>query len=364
MKKFFIVMVAIVFCLGGFWFSLFGLGYPAVITGDGSSEETTPEPEPEPIYNPLTGLQIAEEIHSRVVVVSIDNLQAARPQSGLSQADLVYEVPAEGGITRYQALFYSQRPDNIGPVRSTRPYIVDICRGWQGVYVHCGWSEDAKTYLQSGVVDYLNELTYGQYFWRDKSRRAPHNLYTSMDNVYAFLADKGESQEQQPRAFSFYQPQALIAGEAAETVVFEYPTVTNRYEYNAADGLYYRYVNDGEQRDANNDVWICCANILVQKVSSQVLDSAGRLKIDMTAGGEAMLFTGGKVQTGTWQRDSLDSATLFVNAQGQEFKLSPGQTWVQICDQNVTVRYSAPEPPAESSSGEQSSPTNESEGGE
>ncbi|MCR4963142.1 MAG: DUF3048 domain-containing protein [Firmicutes bacterium] len=348
MKKFLIILVALIFCVGGFLLYFYRQGYPAVISGDvepAGETQPEPEPEPEPIYNPLTGLEIPEAIHSRVVVVSIDNLKPARPQSGLSQADWVYEVPAEGGITRYQALFYSQRPDTIGPVRSTRPYIVDICRGWQGLYVHCGWSEDARRYLQSGVVDYLNEITYSQYFHRDKSRKAPHNLYTGMDSIYSFLQDKGLAQEQEPRAFSFYPAGAAIPGQAAETVVFAYPTVTNRYEYDAAEGLYYRYVNDKEQRDANNDVWISCANILVQKVTSQVLDSVGRLKIDMTAGGEAMLFTGGKVQTGRWKREGLDSETLFVDEQGRELKLTPGQTWVQICDQAAEIRYSAPTPP-------------------
>ncbi len=322
--------------------------YPNIVTGDDipDGSQVEPEPEPEPIYNPLTGLEVPAEIHSRVVVVSIDNLKAARPQSGLSQADIVYEVPAEGGITRYQALFYSQRPDRIGPVRSTRPYIVDIARGWQGLYVHCGWSEDAKKYLQSGVVDYLNELTYSKYFARDKSRKAPHNLYTTAENIYLFLTEKDKSTEQQVAAFPFYQAGDTVMGEAAESITFKYPTVTNRYEYSSTDGLYYRYVADKEQRDANNDAWISCANILVQKVSSKVLDSAGRLKVDMTAGGEAMLFTGGQVQTGTWKRDSLDSNTIFLAADGSQFTLTPGQTWIQICDQQTKVTYTAPEPPA------------------
>ncbi|MEG1537940.1 MAG: DUF3048 domain-containing protein [Clostridiales bacterium] len=352
MKKYSVALLLMAMLVAGFTFSSCHQSYPPVVTGDDVGDFGKPSaPAPEPIYNPLTGLEIPAAIQSRVVVVSIDNLKPARPQSGLTQADIVYEVPAEGGITRYQALFYGQRPERIGPVRSTRPYIVDIARGWQALYVHCGWSEDAKKYLQSNVVDYLNELTYSKYFKRDKSRRAPHNLYTSAENIYQFLTEKEKQTVQEVKPFSFYAPGALIAGEAAETIHFNYPTVKNRYEYHETDGLYYRYVNDGEQRDANNEMQIACANILVQKVTSTVLDNAGRLKVDMTAGGEAMLFTGGKVQIGTWQRAGLDSNTLFLDAGGQEFKLSPGQTWVQICDQQSKIEYSAPEPPPTETSG-------------
>ena len=318
--------------------------YPDPLTADDVPSLNEPGPESDPIFNPLTGLEVAEEISARVIVVSIDNLSAARPQAGLSQADIVYEVPAEGGISRYQALFYGQSVEKIGPVRSTRPYIVDIARGWGALYVHCGWSEDARKYLQSNVVDYLNELTYSKYFYRDKSRKAPHNLYTSTDSIYQFLNEKDKAVAQEVKWLSFYTEDDIIGGEAAETITFKYPYANNIYQYNAADGFYYRYLGDNAQIDPNNDKQIKCANIIMQKVNSAVLDSAGRLSINMTAGGEAMLFTGGKMQTGTWQRSGLDSNTVYLDASGNQFKLSPGSTWIQICDGNVKLTYTAPEP--------------------
>lgn len=305
--------------------------------------EAEPEPEPEPILNPLTNLPVADEaaLARRVLVVSIDNFKAARPQAGISTADIMYEVPAEGGISRLLAVFYADTPELIGPVRSARPYMVDIAREWQGVFIHCGGSNDALSYLAKGEVNWLNEMSSSKYFWRDKKRTMPHNLFTASANIYEFLADKGWSEIQFPRAFSFYAEDDGPPSDSvlADIVHVNYSYAKNLYVYDADTRLYARSIGDAPHMDVNGEAQVQAANILIQRVKSKVLDSEGRLSINLVGEGEAMLFTRGTVAEGTWKRASLDEPTCFLGADGKEWQLSAGQTWIQLCDNLVKISY-------------------------
>lgn len=337
--------------------------------------QVEPEPEPDPIYNPLTGLEVEAEIEGHIIAVSTDNHPAARPQSGISQADIVYEIPAEGNIPRLVALYYSQRPENVGPIRSARPYAIDIARGWDALFVHCGGSPAAYTYLSGTAVVSIDEIAYGSYFWRDYTlHRNEHTLYTSIDNMYeyleyrekplvqenvtwmAFRHDDADAADEAPadavdtaaadEADAAGAEPAVTkpgstepAGEKADWLRFHYTETNNIYVYHSDTGLYARYIGEYAYKDANNDEQIMAANVIMQRVSSRVLDGSGRLEIDMCAGGEAILFSGGQVVKGTWSRASLDENTKYYDETGAEFVLAPGQTWIQLCDSNVTVEY-------------------------
>ena len=131
---------------------------------------------------PLTGLGTNEELPKRVVMVMINNAPQARPQSGLDSADIVYEVLAEGSITRLVGLYHSREPKVIGPVRSIRPYYIDIGSGFEAIMVHAGGSPDALTTLKG--MAHMDEIyNAGGFFWRENFRKAPHNLYTDLDRI-------------------------------------------------------------------------------------------------------------------------------------------------------------------------------------
>ncbi|MDO4581784.1 MAG: DUF3048 domain-containing protein [Bacillota bacterium] len=310
-----------------------------------AAEEPSPElaeyVEPEPVivaYNPLTNVGMDREVQARLLCVSIDNNPEARMHSGISKADLLYELPAEGGIPRIVAVFYSQPADMIGPVRSSRPYIIDVARGLDGLFVHCGWSEDARLYLQSGVVDYLNELTYSDYFWRDSRRDMPHNLYTSTSDIYNYLQSYELRRVQEVRPLVFREDGEPLGGvETGTDIYVTYDYADNYYQYIPEEGLYYRYIDGEPHMDIAYNKQIAVANIIIQKVSSTVLDSEGRLHIDMTAGGEAILLSGGQMLEGSWSRADLDSETIFTDSEGNEFALATGLTFIQICDQHVEI---------------------------
>ncbi len=291
------------------------------------------------IYNPFTGL-VVKKMPAKPLVVSIDNNPDARPQTGLSQADIVYEIPAEGGISRYVAVFYGQKVDVIGPVRSSRPYIIDVARQWDALFVHAGGSNDAYVYLKKKVVDYLDEIYNSKYFWRDKSRKAPHNLYTSTALLAEAIADKGYKTGIEVEAYVWSEEAPAFAEPAAWVKIY-YPSAKVEYEYDEASGLYLRYLKGDPCLDKGDGEQWKAANVVVQRVSSKVLDSEGRLEINLVGSGKAWLLRDGVVQEGTWKRTSPDSMTRYYDSNGNEWSLKPGQTWIQMIDQNV--KFTLPE---------------------
>ena len=148
------------------------------------------------IRHRLLGVLSEEESTRRPVLATINNHPLARPQSGISDADIVYELAAEGNITRLLALFQSELPEEIGPIRSARDYFVHISKGLDAFYVAHGYSPDAKQMLQNRFVDNINGMQYdGTLFNRSKERKAPHNSYISKDNVLAGMEKTNSSME-------------------------------------------------------------------------------------------------------------------------------------------------------------------------
>lgn len=293
--------------------------------------------------NPLTGLEAKkEDLPERPVVVSTDNDNSdARPQSGIGEADIVYEVPIEGGGSRYEPIYYSKMPEQCGPTRSARPYIVDIAREYKAVLVHNGWSPQAQEYLQTDVVPYYPAAYHDDLFFRTEDRLIPHNQYTNLTKVWEKIKEDGYDKEQNVRTFKWLKNKEKADGKAATEIKVNYAdSINNTYKYNTETKLYERYVNDGECKDLNTDKQVTCANVLVQKVTSALYaGESERLNIDMTEGGEAYLFTQGKMVKGTWSRKDLDSETVFKDKDGNEVKMTPGQTWIQLIDSSVQFDY-------------------------
>ena len=319
-----------------------GCGAQQVAGDDTQNDPGTPDNAVEEIhyYNPLTNMEVEQPISNRILAVSIDNHPDARPQYGVSDADIVYEVPAEGQIPRLIGIFYGTVPQQVGGVRSARPYIVDIAREWGALMVHCGGSADALNYLSRGIVDDLNEIAYGSYFWRDTSRYAPHNLMTSGENLYKFLSDRGYSTvSENVRQLTFLADNELAAGEKIDRIQVKYMWADNVYIYDRSLGCYNRITDEEPYVDAATGAPLRISNIIVQQVKSYIADSMGHLSIDMCAGGEAWLFTGGRMQHGTWSRADLDSPTIFLDDNGNEFRLNTGQTWIEIADGDTSLSY-------------------------
>ncbi|MBB6670154.1 DUF3048 domain-containing protein [Cohnella nanjingensis] len=281
---------------------------------------------------PLTGLPVEEEVSKRPLAIMINNFKAARPQSGLTQADTVWEILAEGGITRLVGIFQSKSFDEpVGPIRSIRPYLIDIGEWYGGVLVHAGASNDALALLQhSGKAD-LDEINNaGAYFHRDKSRKAPHNLYSTIAKLREGAA-KHKYAETAPVPFVSFDSKPNVAAEPAATdieIMFQMSDYKVSYHFDASTGLYERSINGQPHIDLNNKEQLTAANLVVLSAKHKTYDSYGRLEIDLTSGGEAVLFQEGHAISCTWERKKGDIVRLMKD--GAELKFVPGITYYHV----------------------------------
>lgn len=308
------------------------VGGPVGPSGPDPSEPSEP-PEPPVVLplSPLTGKPMAEG--GSPVVVTVDNNEGARLQSGLARADIVYEILAEGGITRFLALYHSQSPSVIGPIRSARTYFALLAKEWGAIFGHCGGDNAGLSLIRELGIPDANEFGRGDLFWRDSRRVPPHNLYSSVAKLRELLLSPLPDPE--PRyEFQDWSEEPVFG------IKIDYG---RRYvvEYHKTEEGYTRHVTDGSstymQKDLDTDETILASNILVQWAASKVLDSEGRLAIDLIGEGQAVCLVGGRFIEGTWKKPSKDEPTLFYDGDGSLIKLTPGQTWIQIVPTSATA---------------------------
>ncbi|NLM52805.1 MAG: DUF3048 domain-containing protein [Firmicutes bacterium] len=252
--------------------------------------------------------------------VVIDNFAAARPQHGLVQADLIYEYEVEGKITRYLAL-YSQFPTKVGPVRSARQHNMILALENDVRFIHAGGSTDNIKLLKELNVRHTDALTFrGKQFFRDTSRRAPHNLYVNLK----------ELKLEQPSPNVVVRP-AYISREGQKKSSFSIDYGNNytvSYKYVENEGVYHRYINNKQHFDANGKP-IKARNIIVQYVPFYN-DARGRPTAELVGEGVIDFYSQGKYFKGKWSKSSEKEPTRFYYQDGQEIERVYGQTWIQI----------------------------------
>jgi hypothetical protein len=345
------VVIAIILCLV---FILSGCSKEAIkneqdIPTVGDDLSSVPEEpivqEPAPAINQtlcsLTGLPMEEgQLDIRPVAVMIDNMASARPQSGLINADIVYEMPAEGGITRYMAIYHHQSSDKVGPVRSARSYYIDKVMEYNAVYVHCGGSPEALGDIKNLKIDSLDELKGENNFWRARDRKAPHNLYTSTKLIREVMDAKKLSQEKWNYKMNFSDSFIDLDGKAIKGLVIDYKhNYKAGYEYNETEKLFYRTINGIRLKDKETNAEVTTVNIIVEKVSSKVVDSVGRLDLSNTGSGRGYLITGGKLIEIQWSKEDRKAKTNYKDLKGNPIQLNKGNTWIQVVPDYGTVEF-------------------------
>lgn len=282
--------------------------------------------------------------------VMIENLITVRPQSGLQNAGIIYEALAEGGITRFMAIYAdNSAPINeIGPVRSARPYFVDWAEEYKAVYAHAGGSPQALSQLaESKDIININQIGGDQvYFWRSTDVSAPHNLFTSSALIDLAHRDKDVAKKGDYEGWKFKDEETPLASRPKEpielAIEFSSYSYNVRYTYDSDTNTYLRFQGDEAHTDKNTDKQLAAKNILVQMVQTELLDTAsGRLGITTTGSGTAHIFTAGKKITGTWKKDEGSSRTLFYDEKGKEVELEPGQIWIEAVPTDRTVTYNS-----------------------
>jgi hypothetical protein len=314
--------------------------------GGSSAKKVAPKTAAKPTVAPLTGLPDpnGESLRRPALSVKIENTPEARPQTGLDQADVVFEEVTEGEITRFVAVFNSTIPDVIGPIRSVRAMDPDIVTPLGGIFAYSGGIPETVALIrQAPGVNSLDETQAGSAMFRDKSKRAPHNLYGHGQDL---LAKGGQPMPVHP-LFSYLNSGEAFNGDPVAQVDVGFKQgygVT--FTFDAASHTWKRSYGLAPHTAASGQQ-IAPSNVIVQFVGCCVPSPEGGAY--QTVGqGQAWVFSDGKIVRGQWTRSDRSQPTQYVNATGAPIKLSPGRTWVEYVpaspDYPVNVTPGAPPP--------------------
>lgn len=307
-------------------------------------EEEIIEIRKEGIPSPISGIYASEvKVNRRPVAVMFDNHPNARWQSGLSQAEVVYEFLVEAPYTRYMGIYLIQEPNSIGPIRSSRPYFVSTLLEYDPIYVRVGGSAQAKKdILQLKIADIDGLSSSNAVLWKNKNvnKKAPHNTYTSMEAIRKTQIDRGYKLVGEYEGFKFHEEDEDLNGLNANKIVINYykDNITS-YTYNPEDKLYYRKKDGKDHIDELDKSPIVAKNIIIQDAKTKIIDKEGRLNIDLIGEGRGKYISNGKVIDVKWSKKSRNSKTYFFDEKGKEIILNPGVTWIQVVrpDENIYI---------------------------
>ncbi len=323
-------------------------------------EVPEPEPEPEPeltgdAVNPLTGEPVAEDISAnRPVMVMLNNVRQALPQSGNGQADIIYEILEEGGITRMLGVYQDigQVEGNLGTIRSTRPYYVYLVAGMDGILVHAGGSPAAYDAIEAYQVTDLDALSGAatSLFWRDSARRSAgyateHTMYITASDISDYLAG-GSVRTEHEAGFTvqqtFVEDGTPADGSDANIITVPFSGYkTGVFTYDAETGKYLVSEYDAPYVDETTGEQVSVENVLIimTRISQIEGDSKGRLDVTMTGNGIGYYACNGKYIPINWSRPSLDSQYQFTTMDGEPLSLGVGKSYVNIVPTTCSVSF-------------------------
>lgn len=332
-------------------FGAMALGYFYIISPKGEPElviTKQEKPKPTTVASPLTGVQVQPELAQRpVTAIMIENSTDARPQSGLTDAGVIFEAIAEGGITRFITLYQEGQPQYVGPVRSLRPYYIDFAASFDAPIAHVGGSPDALAQIRSGGKDLDQFFNSGSY-WRQSSRASPHNVYTSFERMDALNKSKGyTSSKFTPWPRKEDKPQTTPAAKGINVNISS-ANYNSRYDYDAATNTYLRsqagrphmITTSADDKTGQQ----LRPKVVVVLVMSYGLN--GKYSVyGMSGSGTVLVFQDGGITEGTWSKSDRASQFKFIDASGKDIKLNAGQTWVAAVSSRDKVTHEAAPPP-------------------
>lgn len=295
------------------------------------SQKTEPKKKakPEKFYSKLSGVEVSEKSleNAPVFGVMIENSIPARPQSGLSQAEVVFEAIAEGGITRFLALYQQNKPELLGPVRSVRSYYIDWASGFDASVAHVGGPGDALARMRDGKHKDMDEFLNTQTFWRSKNRYAPHNVYTNFTNLSTLGSSKGWNSSNF-EGFSRKEDSPVKEKNATQIQVnisgFSY---NSTYVYRENCNCYLRSQAGVAHTDANG-IQISTKTLIVLKMENRLATDRYHNVYGNIGSGVAIVFQDGVAQEVKWVKSSESSPLILQNNDGSNFKINRGQSWI------------------------------------
>ncbi len=315
------------------------------------TEPDVPEVVIPEFVNKLTGLETTEELADiRPVAIMINNIKKATPQQGISHADIVYEVLAEGGITRLLCLFtdYANLPET-GSVRSARDYYIDLSDAHDAIYVHCGTSPQADSVLAARKTENMNGIFFGTPFyrnqWRLKNMGTEHSLMTTGELLVKGIEQKGyrtQSDAKQPLTFALEET-PIENGTPADYASLEFSYyATSEFEYNSELGVYMKKQYGTEHIDSNNNEQLSFENVVMLYCTQGMIkgDTAGRLYVNFFGDGEGYYMTDGAYKKIKWHKETRTTPYTLYEEDGEtELVLNPGKTYIAIAPMDAETLF-------------------------
>ena len=303
--------------------------------------EPTPEPEPE-FRNYLNGTPLEEEDRTRPFALMVNNHPEAQPQCGIGNADIIYEVLAEGNITRMMCLFSHIRDaGELGSIRSVRPYYQDICFSYGAVLCHAGGSEDAYDRIRNlGIqnIDGVRGWYTNEPFWRDKDRRSAgyaleHTLFTSGEKLWEaaeLMKYPLEVGEDYDCGLYFVNDWDPLEGEDAATIDINFNKKTTKLVYHSETGCYTGYQLNADYADGLTGEMPQFRNVFILYADIRTYDSYGRLKVDLVTESTGWYARDGKVIPITWSKAGTYEPFHYFTEDGEDLTVRAGKTYIAI----------------------------------
>jgi hypothetical protein len=304
-------------------------------TASPTASPATPSPTapPTPPPTPVPTI-VAGATYTSPAIVQIENLNAARPESGLSSASVVYEYSAEGGIGRFSVLYYAAPLGRVGPLRSARLVSPVLVQQYGGFLVYSGSSTYVSRRMTSDGTPRFDETSAGKDMFRISSRYAPHNLYTDGGRVDDMVHRSGRPSV----PYTLWARGGTAAGgvPVAGFVVPISPSEHPSYQWRPELGGWTRTEPDtGAFIEADNGKPVIAGTVVVMQVPARInpLDiengccTAG-WEYTLSGSGAAQVFTGGAVYAATWTQPAAGGPPQFAVAGGAAAPIAPGLVWI------------------------------------
>ncbi len=285
--------------------------------------------------SPISGIS-CENYARRPIAVMMPSDPVARPLSGLSEADLVVEMPVTpGGVTRMMAVFQCGEPEEIGSIRSAREDFIPLAAGFGAIYAHWGGEHEALKKLNGHIIDNIDAMVYETvYFFRKKGIPQPHNGFTDFDKLLKGSRDLNYDMSNKfagyPHSDKNDSPKNII--DLTDSIDIDYPKPLNvNWTYDPGSKTYKRSRDGRSENDKNTDAQVSASVVVVMETTSSFTNK-DYLTVVTTGEGKATIYQNGVMINGKWSKDPahLDSKLFFYNNEGKEVEFMPGKIWVEI----------------------------------
>jgi len=295
--------------------------------------------------DPLTGQVAADpaSLNRRPMVVKISNAPPlVRPQAGIGEADLVFEHYAEGGLTRFSAVFYSDAPNRVGSIRSSRLIDYELVPMYKGLLAFSGASIGVEDLLnKSDFSDRLYKgVLYGlPYYWRDESIEVPHNLFMNPNALWDLAAKEGKNQRPYLHGMAFLDAPPAGDDGSVSQIDIRYRATRVLWKYDPSTARYRRFADGEPHFDADTNQQITASNVVVIYADHEFTDivesefqgsKSYSIQIKLWFEGDATLFRDGKRYDGRWVRPTREDMISLRTKDGSLLYFKPGKTWFQV----------------------------------